>query len=270
MCCAGYLIVGKDPSRQRFLDAETREIPILTLNMLNAVLNGTHSFEDIKTLPALAVEAFEGMTYKPGGGPLPPITASAPPVNIAPTNAKQVANEKSAVHKLETKKSSSTKTGENVKRKKASQPPSDRASVVAAALAAANAGMSHSAMETRAVPSVTSSSTSIIMVSVASDSSSFTRHAIVPAAPSSMPTTIANQEGKKARFFMPKPGVNGAVAGILNGKKLVLTGTFPEVGGGSGLNLGKDRMVQMIESFGGKVTGSVSGKTGKNMIDSPN
>jgi NAD-dependent DNA ligase len=33
------------------------------------------------------------------------------------------------------------------------------------------------------------------------------------------------------------------------------------VGGGSGLNLGKDRVKKMVEAFGGKVTGSVSGRT---------
>jgi len=48
---------------------------------------------------------------------------------------------------------------------------------------------------------------------------------------------------------------------VLDGKRFVLTGVFPEVGGGSGLSLGKDRAKSMIESFGGKVTGSVSGKT---------
>jgi hypothetical protein len=36
---------------------------------------------------------------------------------------------------------------------------------------------------------------------------------------------------------------------------------FPEVGGGSGLNLGKDRVKGMVEAFGGKVTGAVSGRT---------
>jgi hypothetical protein len=33
------------------------------------------------------------------------------------------------------------------------------------------------------------------------------------------------------------------------------------VGGGSGLNLGKDRVKKMVEAFGGKVTSSVSGRT---------
>jgi hypothetical protein len=30
----------------------------------------------------------------------------------------------------------------------------------------------------------------------------------------------------------------------------VLTGIFPEIGGGSGLSLGKDRLKAIIESFG--------------------
>lgn len=59
----------------------------------------------------------------------------------------------------------------------------------------------------------------------------------------------------------PKPGKNGGVPGVLEGKRLVLTGIFPELGGGASLNIGKDRMKEMIEEFGGKVTGSVSGKT---------
>lgn len=34
-----------------------------------------------------------------------------------------------------------------------------------------------------------------------------------------------------------------------------------QVGGGAGLNMGKDKVKEMIASFGGRVTGSVSGKT---------
>jgi len=47
----------------------------------------------------------------------------------------------------------------------------------------------------------------------------------------------------------------------MEGKRFVITGTFPEVGGGIGLSLGKDAVKKMIESFGGKVTSAVSGKT---------
>ncbi|CAM9858671.1 unnamed protein product [Chrysoparadoxa australica] len=73
--------------------------------------------------------------------------------------------------------------------------------------------------------------------------------AVVPRAPTAIPFTVL------------QPGRNGAVPGALLGKTIVLTGVFPEVGGGTGLNLGKDRLKAMIKSFGGKVTGSVSGRT---------
>jgi len=66
----------------------------------------------------------------------------------------------------------------------------------------------------------------------------------------------------KQRFTIPRPGVDGAIdANALDGKRFVLTGLFPEVGGGTGLNMGKDKVKAMIESFGGRVTSAVSGKT---------
>merc|ERR1712232_798912 len=58
-----------------------------------------------------------------------------------------------------------------------------------------------------------------------------------------------------------KPGVGGAIAGRLDDKRFVATGVFPELGGGFGLKLGRDKLKEMIESFGGRVTGSISGKT---------
>ena len=62
--------------------------------------------------------------------------------------------------------------------------------------------------------------------------------------------------------MVPVPGKNGAAAGdSLKGQTVVLTGVFPEIGGGAGLNFGKDRAKRMLESFGARVTGSVSGKT---------
>lgn len=64
----------------------------------------------------------------------------------------------------------------------------------------------------------------------------------------------------KERFVIPVPG-SGAPKAALKGQTFVVTGVFPEVGGGEGLSLGKDRVKKMITSFGGKVTGSVSRKT---------
>jgi hypothetical protein len=64
-----------------------------------------------------------------------------------------------------------------------------------------------------------------------------------------------------SKFKMPKPGVNGAISNVLTGKTIVITGIFPEVGGGKGLYVGKSRVKAMCESFGGRVTGEISAKT---------
>lgn len=65
---------------------------------------------------------------------------------------------------------------------------------------------------------------------------------------------------EKKQFVIPVPG-KGAPKASLAGKSFVITGTFPEVGGGAGFKLGKDRVKKMILSFGGKVSSSISGKT---------
>lgn len=65
----------------------------------------------------------------------------------------------------------------------------------------------------------------------------------------------------RERFVEPFPGKNGAIAGALKGKTVVLTGVFPEIGGGAGLSLGKAKVKAMIERFGGKCTSAISGRT---------
>mmetsp|Transcript_26596 Transcript_26596/g.63767 ORF Transcript_26596/g.63767 Transcript_26596/m.63767 type:complete len:120 (+) Transcript_26596:156-515(+) len=57
------------------------------------------------------------------------------------------------------------------------------------------------------------------------------------------------------------PGVDGAIKDRLEDKRFVATGIFPELGGGFGLKVGRDRLKEMIESFGGKVTTGISGRT---------
>lgn len=83
-------------------------------------------------------------------------------------------------------------------------------------------------------------------------------HVPLPAPPSK---ALVTQGGPGGAFVVPRPGLNGAVADALGGKTFVMTGLFPELGGGAGLDLGKGRCKAMIEAFGGKVTGSISGKT---------
>mmetsp|Transcript_1994 Transcript_1994/g.4970 ORF Transcript_1994/g.4970 Transcript_1994/m.4970 type:complete len:532 (+) Transcript_1994:162-1757(+) len=71
----------------------------------------------------------------------------------------------------------------------------------------------------------------------------------------------AKREARGGAFVMPVPGRGAAQPNSLAGQTVVLTGVFPEVGGGAGLNLGKDKVKRMVEAFGGRVTSSVSGKT---------
>lgn len=80
------------------------------------------------------------------------------------------------------------------------------------------------------------------------------------AAPASTSQALVPTE-KKEKFLVPVPGLNGAIANAFAKQTCVLTGIFPKAGGGMGLNLGKDKMRECIEKFGGRVTSSVSGKT---------
>jgi len=63
------------------------------------------------------------------------------------------------------------------------------------------------------------------------------------------------------RFVIPKPGIGLAIVNKLEGKTFVMSGIFPEVGGGRGLTLGKAKVKAMIEAFGGRCTSAISGKT---------
>ena len=85
--------------------------------------------------------------------------------------------------------------------------------------------------------------------------------AVIPEPPSSKAVGLAAGAARGSAFVLPIPGVNGARPGAFAGQTFVLTGLFPEVGGGAGLNLGKDKTETWIELFGGRITGSVSGKT---------
>mmetsp|Transcript_7999 Transcript_7999/g.22651 ORF Transcript_7999/g.22651 Transcript_7999/m.22651 type:complete len:197 (+) Transcript_7999:918-1508(+) len=76
-----------------------------------------------------------------------------------------------------------------------------------------------------------------------------------------MDKAVVVSEARDGQFIMPVPGQGLAASGSLVGHKAVLTGIFPQAGGGQGLNLGKQRVKEMIQSFGGQVMGSVSGAT---------
>ena len=66
-------------------------------------------------------------------------------------------------------------------------------------------------------------------------------------------------------FTIPAPGISGAISDecFLKGKTFVITGVFPEVGGGDDDSIGVEQTKSMIESFGGKVISRFSKKTSK-------
>ncbi len=73
-------------------------------------------------------------------------------------------------------------------------------------------------------------------------------------------TSKAAKKGGKSNivpgsFKILVPGVDGAVddESFLKGKTFVMTGIFPEVGGGDDDSLGVENLKSMIETFGGKV-----------------
>jgi hypothetical protein len=74
-------------------------------------------------------------------------------------------------------------------------------------------------------------------------------------------STLVLEKAQKKKFAVPIPGQDGYVKDALLGKTIVLTGIFPEVGGGAGLSLGKDKAKALCQQFGARVTSSISGKT---------
>ena len=72
---------------------------------------------------------------------------------------------------------------------------------------------------------------------------------------------VAKSKSGSEVYAPPVPGRNGAQSEALKGKTVVLTRVFPEIGGGMGLNLGKERLKAIVTAFGGRVTSSVSSKT---------
>ncbi len=71
-----------------------------------------------------------------------------------------------------------------------------------------------------------------------------------------------NRRGKRKKNTTSTPTAwDGAVQGSLEGLRFVLSGTWSNLGGGSGLKVGKQRLKARIKQFGGRVTGAISGVT---------
>jgi BRCT domain type II-containing protein len=68
-----------------------------------------------------------------------------------------------------------------------------------------------------------------------------------------------SQRGKKDKVKVDTPAASeGAIANSLQGLRFVLLGTWPDLGGGQGLTLGKLCLKSRIEKFGGLVTSNYS------------
>jgi BRCT domain type II-containing protein len=224
-------------------DANKRSVVVVNLRRLQGFLLNHLSLHELETMPALTSVEFTGSAYQAAGAPppLPPHTNQGP--SASASSLKQPADSTSAA-----KMTSKPDPFPSVKMPSKPDPSTS-------AYSATNPSPICNAAKMPSKPNPSPCNT------FAGGVSSNT-HAIVQKIQSNYESNaVASHTGKKAKFTIPRPGVNGGVAGVLNGKRLVLTGVFPEVGGGTGLTLGKDRTKDMIESFGGKVTSAVSGKT---------
>ena len=187
-----------------------------------------------------------GTAYQPAGAPPPAPPAPPAPVTASQPNARAAAAKASTTTKESKAKIPAKTEPEATDSKPAEKPEPKAGDTKPAAVATAKGAVA---------PKSNAGATA-----EQSNSTALVAHTN-PTGQSHASTAVVSHTGKKNRFKIPRPGDNGAVAGVLDGKRLVLTGLFPEVGGGTGLSLGKDRTKSMIESFGGKITSGISGKT---------
>jgi hypothetical protein len=67
------------------------------------------------------------------------------------------------------------------------------------------------------------------------------------------------RRGKKDKITINTPSaIDGAIPGVLKGFRFVITGTWPELGGGHGLISGRLRLKSCIKKFGDSVTSNYS------------
>lgn len=216
------MLVGKDTKAAKFKDATKRNPPVVVLGLRR--LQGLL----LGHLSFQDLETLPVLTCDMFKGNAYEAAGAPPPRGQAPPAASVSSGKQAAPDQPAKAASAAAKAAPQPDTVKAKPPP-------AATAASATAG-----------------------TAAASSSQALVAHAAASSEPSSAVTV---HTGQKAKFRIPKPGVGGAIPGVLEGKRFVLTGVFPELGGGKGLTLGKDRTTAMITSFGGRVTSAVSGKT---------
>ncbi len=229
----------------KFKVANKRSVVIVSLRRLQRLLLNHVSLQQLETMPALTSVDFMGGAYQAAGAPPPPPPQAAQGPSTCALSSKEMADSASAAKTakmpLKPDPSPSGNCAKTTSKLDPSSPGSDAKMLSDAKMPSrhpsppGNAAIGGASLNTRAIVSI-----------IQSNNES---------------TDVVPHTGKKAKFTIPRPGANGAVPGVLSGKRFVLTGVFPEVGGGTGLSLGKDRTRDMIESFGGQVTSAVSGKT---------
>lgn len=201
-----FLLVGRDPPANKIKDANKRSVQVISLRRLQGLLTGNVTFDALAGFPALTNDDFTA-NYQPAG-PAAPAKASAKP--SANTSAKATSTKKPAAKK-----------------------PAAKKPAAAAAKAPPVWEILSDDEDSKPAAATTSASTQAIVAHANPTGNGTTTTAVVP------------RDGK-VKFTVPRPGVKGAVAGVLDGKRFVLTGTFPELGGGTGLSLGKDKTKSMI------------------------
>ncbi len=135
-----------------------------------------------------------------------------------------------------------------------------------------SAKSSTTAKSTTAAAAAAAAATSESAKASATSEASTAGPAAVPSATNSATTTSTSAGSSNATtapvtFHILVPGVNGALdANFLRGLTFVITGTFPEAGGGGESDAGVAYVTAMIQSFGGKVNGRFSKKTSEFMV----
>jgi len=186
-----FLLVGRDAIASKFKDANERSVDIISLGRLQGVLLGHVSFRELKNLPALTSDAFLGSTYQAAGVSSPPRGQGTPQMSATLSSGSKAAAPAATAPTAKPK--FKTKVDKSKPAAVKASPASNAASAVS---------LSTQAMAVRDKANTGESAAS----------------AIVPHA------------GKKTKFSILHPGVNGAIAGVLDGKRFVLTGVFPELG----------------------------------------
>jgi NAD-dependent DNA ligase len=75
------------------------------------------------------------------------------------------------------------------------------------------------------------------------------------------PTTPSRQGRREKDNAITPTARDSAVQDSLDGLRFVISHVWPDLGGGTGLKIGKERVRVHIEQFGGKVTSVISGVT---------